>query len=102
MVKNTFLTQEIARFQMDLFYRTGPVYIECLIKFASLRSLFIHVYNSLVFQKMITAVEQLSEQEKQELREQTIAYARGRLTKQGNGELAKVLWCIENLMDKKS
>jgi hypothetical protein len=91
----------LAAQQVESFYKNEPVYIECLVKFKSLRKIMLGIYNSQVSLNKILPIEKLNEGDKMELWEQTKTYSNNRLNKNEIIELAKTVWCLSNLLDEK-
>lgn len=92
----------LAAIQIECFYKNEPAFIENLVKAKSTRKMMTGIYNSKVCLNKIVPIEKLEEKEKNELWEQVKAYAQKRLNKNEMIELAKAVWCLANLLDKKN
>lgn len=93
LLRDSFI--ELGRKQSEIFEQNNQVYIDCLIKFDSMRHILITAYVSLIYAKKIIAIEHLPLEEKNQLWGLTKEFASGKLEKSKTIELSKALYTLE-------
>lgn len=86
---------ELGRKQASLFHQNNVTYIECLVKFDSMRHALNLAYGSLIGWKMLPEVKTLPHPEKVKLWEQTKEFAAGRMNAKDLKELSIALYTLE-------
>lgn len=92
------MTDKIADEQLAICLKDPNAYIECLVKFGSIRGLLSLIYVEYVTQKKITPLEALPEKNRRKIWKQAQADGAGRLTKENLIQLSKILYLIDFLL----
>jgi hypothetical protein len=87
--------EELGKKQSELFHLNNQVFIECLVKFKSVRHTLTYAYKSLIRLKKLSPIESLPLNEKTNLWEMTKEYAANRLEKDEMIELSQALLTLE-------
>jgi hypothetical protein len=90
---------EVGQKQAALFHQNNVVYIDCLVKYKTIRTLMVAVYNSLVFNKKIDRIENLLIEEKAALFESAKDFAKETLDTKQMINLCKSLYTLEYLLN---
>lgn len=86
---------DLCKKQSELFHKNNQVFIDCLVKFNSVRHTLTAAYESLVGYKKITPVEDIPLSDWDNLLSMTKYYADGRMDGKGLNELSKALYTLE-------
>lgn len=89
---------KIGKQQAAMCNNNSVVYINCLVKFSTMRHLMTSIYNALVHTKFVSKIEDLPLEEKTTLWEQTKAFANNTLNLPETIKLSKCLYAIEYLL----
>ena len=89
---------QIAEDQLATCLKDPNSYIECLVKFGSIRGLMHLIYTEFGVMKKITPLEALPEKNRREIWVQAQKDGAGRLTKENLIQLSKCLYLIDFLL----
>ncbi len=79
----------------EQFEKDNSIFIECVVKYKTMRALMIMVYNRLVFDKKIISIEKILPEDKTTLWKDAYEFSNGRLSKEERIGLSKVLYVLK-------
>ena len=80
---------------VELFEKDNASFIEAMVTLHTVRKLMVWVYCTLLADKKMSPIENLSIEEKKSLWHDAIQFSNGRLNKEQNLELSKVLYVLK-------
>jgi hypothetical protein len=91
---------DLGRKQVDCFTNDHETYLECIVKYTGIRDVMMMVYRMLLSSKMIQPLEDQHYEGKLHVWETAKEIAAGRMDKEGQIQLSKVLYTIEYYLNK--